>query len=210
LPRRSSAAAPGRGPSTGLRPLYCSWPRFSDTPPGRGLHLAPLYVARDLGWCEHDYPRWDGHNTIQHTLLVVLGSPASLTGSELSGLLLGSGPSLCLEPTGLWPFRYHAWRGNLSREEVRDGPHSDNRCGCNRCSVASTAAPLRPQAGSLSEFQPFVVDRNNCHFLWYGGVAGDGLRSVGVSPPSKSVCSILTIAICGPGLYGAPAFFCAW
>ena len=24
--------------------------------------------------------------------------------------------------------------------------------------------------------------------------------------PSKSVCSILPIAICGPGLYGAPAF----
>src|SRR5215212_6882302 len=54
LPRRSSAAAPGRGPM-GLRPLYCSWPRFSDTPPGRGLHLAPLYVARDLGWCEHHH-----------------------------------------------------------------------------------------------------------------------------------------------------------
>src|SRR5918995_1893047 len=48
--------------------------------------------------------------------------------------------------------------------------------------------------------RPFVVDRNIRHFLWYGGVAGDGLRSVGVSPPSKSVCSILPIAICGPGL----------
>ena len=58
--------------------------------------------------------------------------------------------------------------------------------------------------------RPFVLDRNRCHFLWYGGAAGDGLRSVGVSPPSKSVCSILPIAICGPGLphlpgYGAPA-----
>src|SRR5215218_6837685 len=22
----------------------------------------PLYVARDLGWCDHDYTRWGGHN----------------------------------------------------------------------------------------------------------------------------------------------------
>jgi predicted MFS family arabinose efflux permease len=114
-------------------------------------------------------------------------------------------------PTGLQPFRYHAWRGNLSREEVRDDPHSHNRRGGNRGGVARTAAPLRPQAGSISGFRPFVVDRNIRHFLWYGGVAGDGLRSVGVSPPSKSVCSILPIAICGPGFpqylpgYGAPA-----
>src|SRR5215213_10238836 len=27
--------------------------------------------------------------------------------------------------------------------------------------------------------RPFVIDRNIRHFLWYGGVAGDGLRSVG-------------------------------
>ena len=41
-------------------------------------------------------------------------------------------------------------------------------------------------------------------FLWYGGVAGDDLRSVGdeALPSSKSVCSILPIAICGPGLLG--------
>jgi hypothetical protein len=53
-----------------------------------------------------------------------------------------------------------------------------------------------------------VVDRNIRHFLWYGGVGGDGLRSVGEEalPSSKSVCSILPIALCGPGLSGAPAF----
>src|SRR5215211_3127396 len=68
----------------------------------------------------------------------------------------------------------------------------------------------RVGASMATLLRPFVVDRNICHFLWYGGVAGDGLRSVGVSPPSKSVCSILPIAICGPGLYGAPAFLCAW
>jgi hypothetical protein len=40
----------------------------------------------------------------------------------------------------------------------------------------------------------FVVDRNMRHFLWYGGVAGDGLRSVGAASPSESVCSILPLA----------------
>jgi hypothetical protein len=30
----------------------------------RGLRFAPLKRgARDLRWCEHDYPRWDGHTT---------------------------------------------------------------------------------------------------------------------------------------------------
>ena len=61
--------------------------------------------------------------------------------------LLGSGPSLCLEPIGLRSLGYHSWRGNPSGEEVRDDPHSDNRGGSNRCGVAPTAAPLRPQAG---------------------------------------------------------------
>src|SRR5918994_5179183 len=40
----------------------------------------------------------------------------------------------------------------------------------------------------------FIVDRNIRHFLWYGGVAGEGLRSVGATSPSKSVCSILPLA----------------
>jgi len=63
-----------------------------------------------------------------------------------------------------------------------------------------------------NRLRPFVVDRNIRHFLWYGGVAGDGLRSDGEEalPSSKSVCSILPIAICGPGLRRAPAFSCAW
>src|SRR5215208_3464424 len=30
-----------------------------------------------------------------------------------------------------------------------------------------------------ARLRPFVLDRNIRHFLWYGGVAGDGLRSVG-------------------------------
>jgi hypothetical protein len=51
----------------------------------RGLHLAPLCVARDLGWCEHDYPRWGGHTLCRGQLKgpPVLVAPASLIGSEL-------------------------------------------------------------------------------------------------------------------------------
>jgi hypothetical protein len=46
------------------------------------------------------------------------------------------------------------------------------------------------------ELRPFILDRNIWHFLWYGGVAGEGLRSVGEEalPSSKSVCSILPLA----------------
>ena len=31
--------------------------------------LLPLCVARDLGWCDHDYPRWGAHNASDSTLL---------------------------------------------------------------------------------------------------------------------------------------------
>jgi hypothetical protein len=51
-------------------------------------------------------------------------------------------------------------------------------------------------------FRPFVVDRNIRHFLWCGGVAGEGLRSVGVKPrphPRASALSCPSSAICGPG-----------
>ena len=37
--------------------------------------------------------------------------------------------------------------GTRPGEEVRDGPHSDNRCGGNRGGVAPTAASLRPRVG---------------------------------------------------------------
>src|SRR5215208_1902196 len=41
-------------------------------------------VAREFQWCEHDYPRWGGHNTSEHTItFFVLGPPASLIRSEL-------------------------------------------------------------------------------------------------------------------------------
>jgi hypothetical protein len=47
----------------------------------------------------------------------------------------------------------------------------------------------------------FVVDRNIWHFVWYGGVAGEGLRlGLYLGSPSKNVRSILSsLAIYGPG-----------
>src|SRR5215211_1033356 len=48
----------------------------------------------------------------------------------------------------------------------------------------TTRRALQRHETHLSTWEgPFVVDRNICHFFWYGGVAGDGLRSVGVEPP---------------------------
>src|SRR5215208_5100769 len=58
--------------------------------------------------------------------------------------------------------------------------------------------------------RPFVIDRNICHFLSYGGVAGEGLRSVGVEPPSPHprACALScpSLDIGGPGksLVGQP------
>jgi hypothetical protein len=43
----------------------------------------PLCVARDLGWCEYDYPRWGGHTPESIVTSTVLGASASIMGSEL-------------------------------------------------------------------------------------------------------------------------------
>ena len=66
----------------------------------RGLRIAPpLRVAREPGWCNHEYPRWGGHITIPESIATtsVLGASASIMGSELS-VQLGSGPSVCPTP----------------------------------------------------------------------------------------------------------------
>jgi hypothetical protein len=48
----------------------------------------------------------------------------------------------------------------------------------------SRRAPATDRAGvSFGVSWPFVMDRNIRRFLWYGGFAGEGLRSVGVEPP---------------------------
>jgi hypothetical protein len=65
-------------------------------------------------------------------------------------------------------------------------------------------------ASMAIRLRPFVVDRNSCHFLWYGVVAGEGLRSVGANgdPPHPRACALScpSPVIYGPGLAGAPAF----
>src|ERR687890_841968 len=73
---------------------------------------------------------------------------------------------------------------------------------------AAPASLIGSELSSLLGSGPLSKIETSVTILWYGGVAGDGLRSVGAEalPSSKSVCSILPIAICGPGLYGTPAF----
>jgi hypothetical protein len=60
--------------------------------------LRPLYVARGLGRCDHDYPGGAGTTPLPGVLrLLVLGPPASLIRSELShwAPILRFAPLLC-------------------------------------------------------------------------------------------------------------------
>src|SRR5215213_9622330 len=69
-PRACALSCPspfaGRG-SQGLRPLFTMLVLVAALffthghPPQRGLRFAPLCVARDLGRCDHDYPRRGAH-----------------------------------------------------------------------------------------------------------------------------------------------------
>ena len=63
----------------------------------RPSHCTPSALRVALGWCDHVYPRWDGHTTDILQFPYVLGAPVSLIGSELSATM-GSGPSLCPAP----------------------------------------------------------------------------------------------------------------
>ena len=64
------------------------------------LPFARLCVARDLGGCEHDYPRWGGHTPESIVTSTVLGASASIMGSELlhGPPPTGSDSSLCPTP----------------------------------------------------------------------------------------------------------------
>jgi hypothetical protein len=61
--------------------------------PARLSLCAPLCVAREIEWCDHDYPRWGEHTLCNGHLECppVLGSPASLIGSERPPYVRGSG-----------------------------------------------------------------------------------------------------------------------
>ncbi len=70
-----------RGPDLYTVVGRAGWPH----PLWRGLPLRPpLRVARDLGWCDHDYRRWDVHNTTPRCVarLPVRGAPVPIMGSE--------------------------------------------------------------------------------------------------------------------------------
>ena len=58
--------------------VYCPWPRFMGLHPARLSLCAPLCVAREIEWCDHDYPRWGEHTLCNGHLECppVLGSPA--------------------------------------------------------------------------------------------------------------------------------------
>src|SRR5215203_6430311 len=59
-------------------------------------------------------------------------------------------------------------------------PHHGIQGQCGDYLHARGVAPSSTRPGRCSTGpRPFVVDRNMRHFLWYGGVASEGLRSVG-------------------------------
>src|SRR5215208_392794 len=69
-----------------------SWPRFWTPLWGAAFALRPLRIARDLGWCDHDYPRWGGHNPSSRARRTGF-SPR--VGAPTVATLGDSGPSLC-------------------------------------------------------------------------------------------------------------------
>src|SRR5215217_2396386 len=78
----------------GLRPLYCPWPRFVDTPPWRGpSHCALCALRRTSGGATMTIPGGAGT-----THPPVLGAPASLIGSELSVYLAPALPRALNRP----------------------------------------------------------------------------------------------------------------
>src|SRR5829696_3512363 len=101
-----------RAGAFGLRPLYCPWSRcFSLHYQGNAAYaLRPLCVARDLGWCECNYPRWGGHTSESTvTTLPVLGAPTSIMGRSSHGGYV----------TGLRPFALpRSYAARLARAEL--------------------------------------------------------------------------------------------
>ena len=81
------------------------------------LHFALLCVARDLGWCDHDYPRWDEHTLCNGQLKgpPVLGPPASIMGSELPPYVRGSDPSLWPAPMPQGVSYVHTCAGSVHK-----------------------------------------------------------------------------------------------
>jgi hypothetical protein len=68
-PLRAGASFAG-GSGLYLKCLYC-WPHCSlPILDNAAFALRPLCVAWDLGWCDHDYARWDAHNALYNTVSI--------------------------------------------------------------------------------------------------------------------------------------------
>jgi hypothetical protein len=94
------------GISAFIMPLAALFPFFPIFP-SAAFALRPSFasVARDLGWCEYDYPRWGAHTTTQRTATPpVLGAPASIMGrSSHGGYVRGLRPFALPRPDALSP-----------------------------------------------------------------------------------------------------------
>jgi hypothetical protein len=65
--------------------LYnCLGRAFGGPSLARPLASRPLRVARDLGWCEYDYPRWGGHFPMDKRNFLRAPHAGFCHGSELS------------------------------------------------------------------------------------------------------------------------------
>jgi hypothetical protein len=73
--------------------------------------------------------------------------------------------------------------------------------------VRGAQASIMGRSSHARGVRPFVANRNICHFLWYGGVAGEGLRSVGADGELPIQERVLYPAprspFIGPGLSGS-------
>ena len=93
---------PGRsGPGLYTAPGRAFPPSF-----GAAFALRPGSVARDLGWCDHDYPRWGGHNMLCVAFVQLILPSARHTGfSQRVGALFLTGlrPFALPRPDALSP-----------------------------------------------------------------------------------------------------------
>ena len=129
-PEQETPLESWRGPGLSFgepRPLQCTRPRIFPSFFARPFASRPRGVARGLGRCDHEHPRWGGRTPFCHNppcsahrflsygrgpptdsgLYRALGRPAAFRLSSVSSSagrgLSDSGPSLCPWSMGLFP-----------------------------------------------------------------------------------------------------------
>src|SRR5215213_10211047 len=127
---------------------------LSLTPLSAAYALRPLRVAWNLGWCDHEYPRWGGHNPssrARHT--------GFSHGSELSSLL-GSDPSLCPAPMpqGVSYVRYEHEPANpyIRKHNAHQSTSGPLPCTIEAITRSGTDIPSSRPTGP---FSPNVVEK---------------------------------------------------